>query len=61
MGKYSLNEVLKRWTQGTLTPEQTIGQVLLLVQDLSERVGHLEKLAEKQRNSQSSIKKGLNQ
>ena len=58
MGKYLLEDVLKKWARGTLTPEQTIGQVLLLVQDLSARVGQLEKAAEKQRNGQSGLKKG---
>ena len=49
MGKYSLDEVLKRWEHGTLTAEQTIGQVLLLVQELSSRVGRLEKTAAAER------------
>jgi hypothetical protein len=53
MGNYSLSEVIKRWEHGTLTVEQTIGQVLLLVQDLSDRVGTVEKAVEKHRNDKA--------
>lgn len=50
MGSYVLEEVIKRWERGKLTTEQTLGQLLLLVQSLSKRVGALERDAEKQRN-----------
>ena len=50
MGSYSLDEVIKRWERGKLTTEQMIGQIILLVKQLSDRVGALEKTAEKDRN-----------
>ncbi len=43
MGVYSLDEIIKRWRRGDLTADQTIGQILQLVQNLSQRVGTLEK------------------
>ncbi len=42
MGAYSLESVIQKWEQGKLTTEQAIGQLLLLVQSLSARVGVLE-------------------
>jgi hypothetical protein len=50
MSNYSLEEIIKRWGHGNLTTEQAIGQILLVVQSLSRRVGKLEQLAEAQRN-----------
>lgn len=43
MAAYSLETVLLKWEKGELSPEQTIGQTLLLVQELAERLGNLEK------------------
>jgi hypothetical protein len=31
MGTYGLQEVIRRWGRGQLTPEQAIGQILLLL------------------------------
>lgn len=53
MSSYSLEEIIKRWGRGDLTTEQAIGQILLVVQSLSRRVGKLEQLAEAQRNKPS--------
>ena len=50
MGNYVLSDVIKRWERGKLTTEQAIGQLLLSLQELSNRVGLLEKGAELQRN-----------
>ena len=58
MGNYSLDEVITRWERGTLTAEQTIGQVLLLLQKVSQRVGVLEKAAEEKRNVRIKGNKG---
>ncbi|MCA9931484.1 MAG: hypothetical protein KC419_23525 [Anaerolineales bacterium] len=58
MGNYSLDEVITRWERGTLTAEQTIGQVLLLLQKVSQRVGVLEKAAEEKRNGRTKGNKG---
>jgi hypothetical protein len=46
MGTYSLDEIMKRWRKGELTSEQAIGQILQLVQNLSRRVGSLERRLE---------------
>lgn len=53
MSSYSLEEIIKRWGRGNLTTEQAIGQILLVVQALSRRVGKLEQLAEAQRSQKS--------
>lgn len=54
MGSYTLDEIKKRWELGTLTTEQTIGQMLLQMEALSRRVGTLEKRLESQRNGKGS-------
>jgi len=53
MSNYTLEEIIKRWGHGNLTTEQAIGQILLVVQSLSRRVGKLEQLVEAQRNKKS--------
>ena len=53
MSNYSLEEIIKRWGRGDLTTEQAIGQILLVVQNLSRRVGKLEQQAEAQRSRKS--------
>lgn len=45
MGTYGLDGVLTEWKQGTLTTEQAVGQMLLLLKQLEERVRELETLA----------------
>ncbi len=45
MGTYGLDGVLTEWKQGTLTTEQAVGQMLLLMKQLEERVRELETLA----------------
>jgi len=42
MGTYGLQEVICRWEQGKLTTEQAIGQILLLLSELEQRVRELE-------------------
>jgi hypothetical protein len=42
MGAYSIDELIQRWGQHDLTPEQVIGQMLLLLQELKRRVEDLE-------------------
>ena len=39
---YGLEGVLRRWEVGKLTTEQAIGQLLLLLRQLDERVQELE-------------------
>ncbi|MCA9918670.1 MAG: hypothetical protein KC445_12000 [Anaerolineales bacterium] len=56
MGNYSLDEVIKRWTRGNITTEQTMGQTLLIIQDIASRVGMLEKKWEEERNGRKTDK-----
>ncbi len=42
MKRYELPELIKRWERGEITPEQAIGQILLWVVALAERVTKLE-------------------
>ncbi len=42
MGTYSLDEMIQRWYAEDLTAEQVIGQILQLLQELSQRVNDLE-------------------
>ena len=42
MGTYSLDEMIQRWYAEDLTAEQIIGQILQLLQELSQRVSDLE-------------------
>jgi glutamate 5-kinase len=49
MSAYELETVIRKWETDKLTPEQTIGQILLLLQDLSERVSYLEARQEERR------------
>ncbi|MCA9897918.1 MAG: hypothetical protein H6654_12885 [Ardenticatenaceae bacterium] len=54
MGSYTLDQVMKRWTRGSMTTEQAVGQTLLIVQDIARRVGTLEKMWEAERNGRKS-------
>jgi len=42
MGTYSLEELIRLWRQEKLTPEQAIGQILLLLRELQRRLQELE-------------------
>ena len=42
MGTYSLDELIRRWFHQDLTPDQVIGQMLQVLQDLLQRVEELE-------------------
>jgi hypothetical protein len=42
MGTYSLEEMIQRWFAEDLTAEQVIGQILQVLQELSQRVNDLE-------------------
>ena len=43
MSAYSLDELISKWKLAELTPEQTIGQMLLLLQALIARLETVEK------------------
>ena len=42
MGAYSLDDLIRRWFTQDLTPDQAIGQMLQVLQDLTRRVEDLE-------------------
>lgn len=42
MGAYDLDTILKKWERAELSADQAIGQILLLLQSISYRVGRLE-------------------
>jgi len=43
MSKYDLEQLIKLWALEQLAPEQAIGQVLLQLRDLVERISKLER------------------
>ncbi|MCP4359061.1 MAG: hypothetical protein GY796_13680 [Chloroflexi bacterium] len=43
MSAYELTTLLQKWEKGELTNEQAVGQVLLMIKELSDRVGKLER------------------
>ena len=43
MGTYGLQEVIRRWGREQLTPEEAIGQILLLLVELDKRLQKLER------------------
>jgi hypothetical protein len=42
MGTYPLETIIREWGKGTLTSEQVIGQVLLLIREMQKRLSELE-------------------
>ncbi len=42
MGTYPLERLIHEWGRGTLTEEQAIGQVLLLIQEVRKQLGEIE-------------------
>jgi hypothetical protein len=51
MGSYSLDELVTLWEREKLTTEQAIGQILLILRSLTERVRDLERWRWKQEKS----------
>jgi hypothetical protein len=43
MSNYNLDELITRWEHEKVTTEQVVGQVLLLLRSMTERVGELER------------------
>ena len=43
MGNYNLDELITRWEREKLTTEQAVGQILLILRSLSERMRELER------------------
>jgi len=50
MSAYQLDDLIAKWKLAEVTPEQTIGQILLLLQALVERLETLERQIKRQRN-----------
>jgi len=47
MGTYGLKNVIRAWEQEKLTTEQAVGQVLLLLQEIEERLCAIERRLER--------------
>lgn len=58
MSAYELETIIKKWERHNLTTEQAVGQILLLLQTISDRVGKLEERREKERPSNKPSAKG---
>jgi hypothetical protein len=43
MGNYNLDELITLWEREKLTTEQAVGQILLMLRELSDRIGELER------------------
>lgn len=54
MSAYDLETIVKKWERTELTTEQAIGQILLLLQSISDRVGQLEVIQAKNRRQDNS-------
>lgn len=54
MSAYDLEMVLKKWERGELSTEQAVGQILLLLKSISQRVGRLEVAQEAIRRQKKS-------
>jgi len=50
MSAYQLDDLIAKWKLAAITPEQTIGQILLLLQALIERLEILKQQMKRQRN-----------
>ncbi len=55
MGTYGLQGVIKAWELGKITTEQAIGQILLLLLELNQRVGELERRQSKRRRGSPAV------
>jgi hypothetical protein len=56
MSSYSLDELITRWEQEKLTTEQVIGQMLLVLRSLTERVRELERWRRRQQKADNTTK-----
>jgi len=56
MSNYSLDELITRWEQEKLTTEQVIGQMLLMLRSLTERVRELERWRRRQQKADGAAK-----
>lgn len=54
MSAYDLDTVLKKWERDELSTEQAVGQILLLLQMVLQRLGRLEVAQENSRRQDTS-------
>jgi len=55
MSAYDLETILKKWERDELSTEQAVGQILLLLQSISYRVGRLEVAQAKNRRQDKPV------
>ncbi len=55
MSNYNLDELIARWEREKVTTEQAVGQVLLLLRSLVERVEELERWRRRQEKGESRV------
>ena len=60
MSAYDLDTMLKKWEREELTTEQAVGQILLLLQTVSQRIGRLEVAQENIRRQERSLGQNVN-
>ncbi len=53
MSNYNLDELITRWEQEKVTTEQAVGQALLLLRSLAERVEELERWRRRQEKGEA--------
>ncbi len=53
MSHYNLDELITRWEHEKVTTEQVIGQVLLLLRSLAERIEELERWRRRQEKGET--------
>lgn len=58
MGTYGLEGVIRAWERGDLTIEQTIGQILLLLRELEERLCSVERRLEQRHRREQVHRQG---
>jgi hypothetical protein len=55
MSNYNLDELIARWEHEKVTTEQAVGQVLLLLRSLVERVEELERWRRRQEKGEARV------
>jgi hypothetical protein len=56
MGSYNLDELITLWEREKLTTEQAVGQILLILRSLSQRVHELERRWWRQEQADNATK-----
>ena len=53
MSNYNLDELITRWEHEKVTTEQVVGQVLLMLRSLAERIEELERWRRRQEKGEA--------